>query len=265
MSAKPMYVRRGTLNLDFSTKGIPELILGIDLDHHQGDIDWLKLKNTSLDYDWPDSCGPYDWDKIIDFGIRCIVVGVTEGYGDFDPNYKRNYLTAHANGFLMGTYHFAYPSKQNTDAWKEANYYFDRTASLPCSHLPPCLDLEQNKEHLSKEEYTAWAETFMALTVSCSDSAMIYGSDELDDWLLKDNRLGSYPVFVPRHGRNDGFPRIEQYNPKDNLAKEWDDWNIWQFTSNGRVPGIDNRCDMFLAKRDWLLSLPGMSIKLLRG
>ena len=234
---------------------VPEFVLGIDLDHHQEDVDWIKLKNTKLDYNWSDAGGGVNWQEVIDFGIKCVIVGISEGYGDTDPNYKSNYLNAHINGFVTTGYHFAYPSKEPMDAWKEARYFLGKLGELPKPHVPICLDLEQNEADMTREAYTSWAETFVGLGKLVSPTGiMLYGSDELDNWLQADHKLGKIPLFLPRYGKNDGVPRIDKYPPEENMPKGWDDWNIWQFTSNGRVPGIDKRCDMFLVRRDWLLN-----------
>lgn len=58
---------------------------GIDVSHHQGDIDWQKVKSSGVDF---------------------AMIKATEGVGYVDPNFNRNACGATAAGLHIGAYHF---------------------------------------------------------------------------------------------------------------------------------------------------------------
>jgi len=48
----------------------------------------------------------------------------------------------------------------------------------------------------------------------------------------------------------------DSYRPtwlKPYLPAGWDDWQVWQHSSGGKVPGVDGNCDVNVAKDEWFL------------
>ena len=66
-------------------------IHGIDISHHQGDIDWEELRDKGLINETP---------------IRFIMIKATEGATTVDENFKENFYQAREYGFTRGAYHF---------------------------------------------------------------------------------------------------------------------------------------------------------------
>lgn len=65
-------------------------IHGIDVSHHQGEIDWHKVKNAEVNGE----------------PISFVFIKATEGQNHIDENYNDNFYQARENGFLRGAYHY---------------------------------------------------------------------------------------------------------------------------------------------------------------
>lgn len=72
-------------------------IHGIDISHHQGDIDWELLRNAMIE-----KCP-----------IRFILIKATEGTSILDSKFRENFTQAREYGFIRGAYHFGATSRQH--------------------------------------------------------------------------------------------------------------------------------------------------------
>lgn len=70
-------------------------IHGIDISHHQGDIDWELLRNAMIE-----KCP-----------IRFILIKATEGTSILDSKFRENFTQAREYGFIRGAYHFGATSR----------------------------------------------------------------------------------------------------------------------------------------------------------
>jgi lysozyme len=92
-------------------------IQGIDISHHQGDIDWAKLKTE---------------------GLHFCFIKATEG-GDYkDPKFNENWNNSIKIGYATGAYHFYRLCKTG----EEQAQNFISTVPKISNALPPVLDLE---------------------------------------------------------------------------------------------------------------------------
>ena len=93
-------------------------VIGVDVSHHQGSIDWQKLKRD---------------------GISFAYIKATEG-GDFvDPLFKINWDASLSADMATGAYHFFTQCKSGSE--QAAN--FIKSVPLDQRSLPPVLDAEQ--------------------------------------------------------------------------------------------------------------------------
>lgn len=93
------------------------VIRGIDVSHFQGGIDWQAVAGD---------------------GVRFCFIKATEGVGDVDPMFHRNWTGAKAAGVLRGAYHFFHP---NLDARQQAEHFLS-VVTIEEGTLPPALDVE---------------------------------------------------------------------------------------------------------------------------
>jgi len=92
-------------------------IRGIDVSHHQGKIEWEKIKDGDLKF---------------------VFIKATEG-GDFkDPEFKRNWAEASNAGLLKGAYHFFTFCKSGIEQARN----FISTVPADRNSLPPVIDFE---------------------------------------------------------------------------------------------------------------------------
>ena len=73
----------------FGNKGYPAgySIHGIDISHHQGEIDWATVAQS---------------------GINFAIIRSTLGGGSLDEKFEQNYAGATANGLGVAVYHYSY-------------------------------------------------------------------------------------------------------------------------------------------------------------
>ena len=102
---------------------IPETypIHGIDVSKYQGLIAWEEVKAMKV--------------KNIQLGFTFIKA--TEGIGNTDPRFQRNWKKANQNGIIRGAYHFFIASK---DGKMQAEHFIDKV-DLESGDFPPVLDI----------------------------------------------------------------------------------------------------------------------------
>ena len=178
---------------------------GIDVSDHQGDIDWSLVE------------GP-EW----------VIVKATEGKTFQAETFAANYAGARSRGYRVGAYHFARGGNTPTE---EADNFLN-TLDGRSLDLPVALDVE-GQFALTGQEGTDWLFAWLErIERSLGERPMIYTSNRIYRIKQFKNDLGQYKVWFPKYG--------EQPDNTD----PWADWDIWQYSSQGEVPGIPNRCDM---------------------
>lgn len=99
--------------------GTPVAILkGIDVSHHNGTVDWAAKRTAG--------------------NVFCSIKA-TEGTGNVDPQFARNWSESEAHGFLNCAYHFYHPA---LDARAQAKHFISVMGSNLKGHLPPLFDFE---------------------------------------------------------------------------------------------------------------------------
>src|SRR5687768_16513808 len=104
------------------------MIFGIDVSHHQKDIDWTKLRSSQ---------------------IRFSFAKATEGLRFRDPCFSQNWAGMREAGLYRGAYHFGLPG-YSPDA--QAVLFHGVVGTLDANDLPPVLDIEvadgQSRDHI---------------------------------------------------------------------------------------------------------------------
>ena len=189
-----------------------EWLLGIDVSHWQGDIDWSKVHAS---------------------GYIFAFCKATEGVGWTDFKFGTNMKQGHDVGMVMGAYHFARPDLNPSDAAAEAQYFVSVAKDhLTSGYLRPALDLERGAE-LGKEELSSWVNEWMSTVESETGIKPIlyvnsyYANNLLDECIAEEYELwiAHWDVSSPDIGI-------------------WDTWAFWQFTDKGSVPGISGNVDL---------------------
>ncbi len=195
-----------------------EYMLGVDVSHHQGAIDWEKVKADGYDF------------AILRIGYR--------GYGstgslNADKEFENYYRDARAAGLKTGVYFFAQAINED-EAKEEAEFVLDildgRPIDLPVVYDPESiLDDEARTDDVTGEQFTANTKVFCETIVENGYDPMIYANMLWEAFELDLEQLSDYPVWYA------------DYEPVPQTPY---DFVLWQYTNEGNVPGISGVCDL---------------------
>jgi lysozyme len=187
--------------------------------------------------------GLIDWGKVRASGVMFAFVKATEGLTFKDARIKSNLRNAHAAGVLVGPYHFARPDLRPNvlGAQGEARVFVGKIKEAGWDrliHARPVLDLERGSGDLA-----GWALAFCLQVEELTKvrpivytySSFITGF--LGGQGVASKELAKYPLWLANYSINDG--KRHPVSPES----PWSDILIHQYTSNGKTPGVDGRCD----------------------
>ena len=190
----------------------------IDVSSHNGEIDWDKVKGAGID------------GVMIRLGYR--------GYGDAtiveDECFQKNIAGAKDAGLKVGVYFFSQATTPE-EAIEEAEYVtkkiWGRGVTLPVAFdMEPFMGNERFINHDIKSK-TEMADAFLKVISKFGYEPILYGNPT---WLSNDvdiSKLTEYPVWLAHY----------------TFSTEWPyKFRMWQFTSNGRVNGINGDVDINL-------------------
>lgn len=193
------------------------IIRGIDVSRHQGNINWNLVKDSGLKY------------AIIKAG------GADEGYYK-DSMFEANYTRAKALGLGVGTYY--YTSSKFVTASQgvlEAQKFYDIIKGKTFDY-PVYVDVEITppSQRVGATDATI---AFCEFMESKGYYVGIYASDISG---FKDrldlSRLTAYSKWVAIYGCKPGYVK---------------DYDVWQYSSTGRVSGIIGDVDMDYCYKDF--------------
>ena len=193
--------------------------LGIDVSSWQGYIDYDKVRNDGVDY---------------------VYIKATEGATYTDEYLKYNYTNAKRVGMKVGFYHFL--RARSTDrARQEAKHFASAIAGLE----PDCrlaMDFEEFgslTNYQINEISLAFLEETKAIT---GKDLVIYSNTYSATTKFSQELANNYPLWVAHYGVN---------NPSDN--GKWAYWVGFQYTSKGRINGINGNVDLNRFTKEILL------------
>ena len=186
-------------------------IHGIDISHHQGEIDWQELKDHGM---------------IDEFPVRFVMIKATEGSTKVDENFEDNFYQAREYGFTRGAYHFY---SVHSSAKAQAAFFM-RKVKLENGDLPPVLDVEHKPKNQTDEEFKQsilqWLEI---IETHYGVKPIIYTYYKFKMQYLSDPVFDNYPYWIAHY-----YVDQVEYEGK---------WKFWQHTDVGRLPGIKGNVD----------------------
>jgi lysozyme len=195
-------------------------IHGIDVSHHNGDIDWDIVKTNNND-------------KVnLDF----VVIKATEGESLKDEDYAKNYTEAKRVGFKVGAYHFYVP---HVNPRTQAQNFIE-SVKLEAGDVVPVLDFEtQGNSRRARRNLQENIETWIEIIEKhYSVKPIIYTNRFIYKTYIK-GKLDEYPLWMSDYDS----PKLEGYE-ESNLQ-------IWQHSYKGRLKGIREDVDfnVFIGSR----------------
>lgn len=209
-----------TYSGDFLTCLTAETMLGIDVSHHQGDIDWTAVKAAGIDF------------AMVRLGYRS---QAPEGILKTDRCVRQNLQGAREAGLLVGAYFYS-QAVSEAEAAAEAEYALSILGDFQLD-LPLAYDWEQEKrtENVGVDTLTGASLVFCRGVEQAGHRAMIYFNSYQAENLADMSRLQQYPWWLAMYSTADGFPCR---------------FDVWQYTCTGTVPGIAGDVDVNLLMPD---------------
>lgn len=214
------YLSRNNGRYSYEPENGQAAVLGVDVSKHQGEIDWQKVKADGIDF--------------------AILRAAYRGYGESgnlleDERFEENIQGALAAGLDVGAYVFSQAINEE-EAIEEANLVIEQLKGYSVTY-PVIFDMEEiaggvaRTSELTPEEATDIAIAFCDTIEAAGYRPMIYGNLK---WLvdnLEIERLTQYDKWLAQYYRTPAFPY---------------EFQMWQYTNNGTVDGIDGGVDLNL-------------------
>lgn len=180
-------------------------VRGIDVSKYQGKINWERVAKDD-----------------VNFAMIRASIGT-----EADETFVHNAIEAHANGILVGAYHYAkftdYQSMLN-----EAELFISQLKQVDITY-PVALDIEAHR-NLKKADLTKLCLMFADEVKHAGYDVMIYSYQSFFQQFLDINSLHGYKLWVANYTKE---PTLGQH--------------IWQHTSSGEVLGISTKVDLNIA------------------
>jgi len=184
---------------------------GIDVSHHQGAIDWIRVAHD---------------------GISFAYIKASEGATFVDPRFVENWSGAGDAGLDRGGYHFF--SLCSSGAEQASNFLRVVPDRL---ELPPAVDLELSSNCSVRpiaHDLRAELATFLRrVEAALGSGSVLYVGDDFED---------AYPGV-----RSIERPR---WRLRFLLRPDEDDWRVWQVGSYARVDGIVGQVGLDVMRSD---------------
>lgn len=179
---------------------------GIDLSRYQGDVFWETVgENTKMAY---------------------VYLKATEGGDRIDPKFERNIELAHRHGLKVGSYHFFRPK---TPLKKQLDNF--TAQCLPGEQdLIPMIDVETTGGMPSNQFCDSLMTFLWMVEKHYKQKPLVYTFRNFYNWHLQ-GRLNDYKLMVA------------MYLDEEPVLADERDITMWQYTSKGRIVGINGYVD----------------------
>jgi lysozyme len=187
-------------------------IQGIDVSYWQGDINWQEVR---------------------DAGVSFAYIKATEGGDHIDPKFQDNWNGAKRAGIARGAYHFIYWCRPGNE---QALWFILNVPQDPDA-LPPVLDLEWHTnsktcpDKIARDKALGKIKVILdAMQAHTGKRPIIYTDPEFYREVLR-GEFADYHYWL----RSVAAEPEKVYGDRS--------WAFWQFTTTGKVPGIDGKVD----------------------
>ena len=189
--------------------------MGIDVSKWNGNIDWAAVKNSGVNF-------------VI---IRCGYRGSSEGALIEDQKFRSNIKGATNAGLKVGVYFFT-QAVNEVEAVEEASMVINLVNGYNLSY-PIYLDVEGSNgrgDRISVSQRTANIKAFCGTISNAGYRAGVYANKTWFTSMINTSQITNYKIWLAQ------YAQAVTYN-----ASRYD---MWQYTSKGRVTGISGNVDM---------------------
>ena len=204
----------------------PVIHRGIDVSEWQGYIDWSRVKSSGIEFAM----------------IRC---GWSTGIDgpEIDQRFYENVRNAKAAGMPIGVYHYSY-ARTVDEARQEAEHCLDIIRRCDCTfEYPIVFDIEEEDKKWilgatggDRRIITDMVKAFCSRIEQAGYYASFYANPNwLNNYMYSDELLSIYDFWLAHWGVGEPSRKC----------------GIWQYTSEGSVPGINGNVDLDYAYKDY--------------
>ena len=179
---------------------------GIDVSHHQGDINWNKVAKEPIGF---------------------VYIKATEGETYVDSKFKKNIVGAKKVGLPVGIYHYF---RMTSGAHKQFKNFYNTVKKYKID-LIPMVDVETSDDKSTKVLQDSLDVFISLVKAKFGVSPMIYGTQRSYNTYCAP-KYNNYHLYIGRYGKNE--PQI--------IGKGT--YTIWQYTEKAKVNGIPKLVDM---------------------
>ena len=196
-----------------------EYILGMDISHHQTEVNWQQVKAAGIDY------------VMIRVGQR----GSEQGLLMEDRLFREHYAGAKAAGIKIGCYFFSQAITPE-EATEEANYLLELTRDweldMPIAYDWEFMPGDNNRTgEMDRQTLTDCTVAFCETIKTAGHKPMVYFNQEQARTMLILEKLLDYEFWLAMY--------------TDSMSYNYQ-VNMWQYTQTGSVPGITGDVDLNL-------------------
>lgn len=170
-----------------------------------------------------------NYDEIKRAGVKAVILRVSHGHYYGDIAYQLHKREFRKRCILVGGYHYFEPAYDPT--WQAQVF----CAALGTVQFPPDADLESVKD-CENTNVKRMINTFLRMIqVYSRKLPMIYCRAE---------QFNRY-FYDPKYPWSNHLLHVAHYTKASQpyIPKGWDDWDLWQYTNKGRIPGIKGNVD----------------------
>ena len=181
-----------------------------------------------------------DWAKVAKAGCKFAILRIHQKSG-VDSSFEYNYKNCRSNGFLVGGYKYSYaltPAQAIDEAEAVIEVLNGRGLDFPVFY-----DLEwSNQRKLGKQAIENIAVSFLTRIKKAGYKVGIYCNFDWYNNVLSD-ALKQYDCWIARYPANDNGSVQERLRPSVGVG--------WQYSSKGKVSGINGSVDMNVFYKDY--------------
>lgn len=184
--------------------------------------------------------GKPDWPKVSNSGVKFAILRIHQKSG-VDTSFEHNYKGCKSNGILIGGYKYSY-ALTSAQAIEEAENVISVLGGRGLD-FPVFYDLEWAQQRsLGKQAIENIAVAFLTRIKKAGYKAGIYCNLDWHNNVLSD-ALKQYDCWIARYPANDNGSAQERLRPNVGVG--------WQYSSKGKVPGINGNVDMDVFYKDY--------------
>ncbi len=200
----------------------------IDLSRWQGNVKWDKLAQT-------------DVDGVI---LRISYGGTTDDFNEHkDAKFEEYLENVKRLQMPYGVYHFNTATTVEMAQLQANNVVSLLKQSGANPDLPVFVDIETNGGDCDLNEI---AKVYISTFIANGYKPGIYSNEYYWKNYLNSSEFNAYYKWISSYGSNDGYPKAS-FSPEGGI----ENYVMWQYTSAGKISGIDENTVDFNALFNW--------------